>query len=382
MRLRTAAAMAATTAIGAGAAAVAAGRYASDFALKPSRDGAQPEPPLTVQAAGDTHVTLTRTLASARPGVYGLCGSPGSSGLSGDVHATVGDVLSTAPGSVTRSLRPTPGTPRGRLTPGAVVRLTPQAYAGDPREALGLDFDEVRIPGELGPLPAWFLPGARDVWAITVHGLGTTREHPLVVMAALHHRRLPVLNITYRNDAGAPRSPDGIGHLGDTEWHDLDAAIRYAVRHGARRVLLYGWSTGATMALRAADHSPLSDRVNGLILDSPVLDWQTTLRASAAGHGVPGLLLPLAVRAAEGRTGLHAARLADSAEPARLRVPTLIFHGPDDTLAPWAPSRRLAAARPDLVSLHSFPGAPHAAMWNRDPHRYEETLRRFLIPLV
>ena len=372
MRLRTAAAMAATTAIGAGAAAVAAGRYASDFALKPSRNGAQPEPPLTVHSAGDTHVTLTRTLASARPGVYGLCGD--------GVHVTVADVLATAPDSVTRRLR---GASRGGpLTPGAAVRLTPQAYAGDPREALGLDFDEVRIPGELGPLPAWFLPGARDVWAITVHGLGTTREHPLVVMAALHHRRLPVLNITYRNDAGAPRSPDGIGHLGDSEWRDLDAAMRYAVRNGASRILLYGWSTGATMALRAADHSPLSDRVNGLILDSPVLDWQTTLRASATGHGVPGALLPLAVRAAEGRTGLHAARLADSAEPARLRVPTLIFHGPDDTLAPWAPSRRLAAARPDLVSLHSFPGAPHAAMWNRDPRRYEEALRRFVIPLV
>lgn len=371
MRLRTAAALAATTVTGAGAAAVVVGRYASKLALKPSGNGTEPESNLTVHAAGATQVTLSRTLASARPGVYGLSGD--------GVHATVGDVLATAPDSVIRRLL---STSRGRLTPGAAVRLTPQAYAGDPREALGLDFDEVRIPGELGLMPAWFIPGARDVWAIAAHGLGTTREHPLVVIAALHARRLPVLDITYRNDAGAPRSPDGIGHLGDTEWHDLDAAMRYAVRQGARRVLLYGWSTGATMALRAADHSPLSDRVNGLILDSPVLDWQSTLRASAAGHGVPGPLLPLAVRAAEGRTGLHAARITDSAAPDRIRVPTLIFHGPDDTLAPWAPSRRLAAARPDLVALHPFPGAQHAAMWNRDPQRYEETLRRFVTPLV
>ncbi|MDX6349833.1 MAG: uncharacterized protein QOF84_4623 [Streptomyces sp.] len=371
MRLRTVAAMTATTMLGAGAAAVAAGRYASGFALKPNRDGMEPEPPLTVHAADDTRVTLTRTLASARPGVYGLTGD--------GVHAQVGEITSTAPDSVTRRLR---HIQRGALKQGAAVRLTPQVYTGDPREALGLDFSEVQVPGELGSLPAWFIPGARDVWVITAHGLGTTREHPLVVVPALHRRRIPVLDITYRNDPGAPRSPDGIAHLGDTEWRDLDAGMRYAVRHGARRLVLYGWSIGATMALRAADHSPLHNRVSGLVLDSPVLDWRSTVREAAANHGVPAPLLPLGVRAAEGRTGLHAARLTDSADPARLRVPTLIFHGPDDTLAPWAPSRRLAESRPDLVSLQTVTEAPHAAMWNRDPDRYEEALRRFLTPLV
>jgi pimeloyl-ACP methyl ester carboxylesterase len=135
------------------------------------------------------------------------------------------------------------------------------------------------------------------------------------------------------------------------------------------------------MALRAATHSPLSERVSGLVLDSPVLNWQSTVRATAAAHGVPGVLLPLGVRAVEGRTGLHAVRLAATAEP-RLRVPTLIFHGPDDTIAPWAPSQELAARCPDLVTLHAVPGAPHAAMWNADPHSYEEALRRFLTPLA
>jgi hypothetical protein len=34
------------------------------------------------------------------------------------------------------------------------------------------------------------------------------------------------------------------------------------------------------------------------------------------------------------------------------------------------------------VSLQTVTEAPHAAMWNRDPDRYEEALRRFLTPLV
>lgn len=57
------------------------------------------------------------------------------------------------------------------------------------------------------------------------------------------------------------------------------------------------------------------------------------------------------------------------------------MHGPDDTIAPWGPSRRLAERRPDLVTLHTVPNASHGAMWNAAPN-YEEALRRFLTPLM
>ncbi|MCZ4121110.1 alpha/beta hydrolase [Streptomyces sp. H39-S7] len=371
MRKRTVAAVAATTVIGAGAAAVAAGRYVSDLALKPSPESAEPDERLTVHATAAGQVTMTRALASLRPGVYGLSGD--------GVHAAVGEVLWTTPDTVARRLD---RVYRGALDPGTKVRMTAQVHEGDPRGALGLDYAEVLVPGELGPLPAWFVPAARSTWVIAVHGLGTTRELPLNVLPALNGHRFPVLDLAYRNDAGAPASPDGLGHLGDTEWRDLDAAMRYAVEYGAERIVLYGFSTGATMALRAADHSALRDRISGLILDSPVLDWKSTVRAAAFSHGVPGALVPLGVRAAEGRTGLHAERIADAADPGRLSVPTLVVHGPDDTLSSWSGSRQLAAGRPDLVTLHTVQGASHGAMWNVDPESYEEALRRFLTPLM
>ncbi|SCD86842.1 hypothetical protein GA0115239_110411 [Streptomyces sp. BpilaLS-43] len=271
---------------------------------------------------------------------------------------------------------------RGSLEPGAKVRLTPQLHSGDPLDGLGLAYEDVEIPGELGALPGWFLPGDRDTWVITVHGLGTTREQPMNVLAFLESQRLPVLNLAYRGDAGAPRSPDGLAHLGESEWRDLDAAIRHAVRHGAKSVVVHGWSTGASMALHAAVNSALRDRIAGLVLDSPVMDWQVTLRALAGARGVPAALLPLAVRAAQGQTGLHGAPLMDTSVPTALHAPTLIFHGPDDTLAPWQPSRELAARRPDLVTLHPVADAQHGAMWNVDPADYEEILRRFLTPLM
>ncbi|MEU6311710.1 alpha/beta fold hydrolase [Streptomyces sp. NPDC047014] len=376
MRTVTATAAAVTTTLlGAGAAAVALGRYAADAALRP--EPGRPLPGgrrLSVHSAAEDRVELTRSLLSLRPGVYGLT-APG-------LHAAVGEVLPGAghgPDTVVRRLL---AVTHGRLAPGTRVTLTPQVYAGDPRSALGLDHADVDVPGELGALPAWFVPAIRDTWVITVHGLGATREHPMAVMPLLHRHRLPVLALAYRGDLGAPASPDGLGHLGESEWRDLDAAIRYALRYGARRVILHGWSTGATMALHALERSALADRISGLVLDSPVLDRHATLRGLAAARRTPAAVLPLAVRSAESRAGLRADRRPPGADPAALRVPVLIFHGPDDTLAPWEPSRRLAAARPDLVTLHTVPEAGHGAMWNADPAGYEETLRRFLTPLM
>ncbi|SOD87526.1 alpha/beta hydrolase [Streptomyces sp. Ag109_G2-15] len=364
-----------TAVLAAGAASVAAGRLASDAALKAPPGRPLPtEPRLTVHGTAAGQITLTRDLASLRPGTYGLAGD-GS-------HAVVGPVLATAghtPDTVVRRLvRVTHGT----LAPGDTVWLTPNVHVGNPDAALGLDHADIDVPGELGALPAWFVPGYRDTWVIAVHGLGTTREHALNVMEFLHGRRLPVLALAYRGDLGAPRPPDGLNHLGETEWRDVDAAIRYAVRYGARRVILLGWSTGATMALRAAEHSVVRERIAGLILDSPVLSWQATLRALAQARHTPEPLLPLAVRAAQGRAGLEADRAAETTDPELLDVPTLIIHGPDDTVAPWEYSRRLAARRPDRVALHTVPQAPHAAMWNADPPEYEERLRRFLTPLM
>lgn len=378
MRTVTATAAAVTAALAAGAASVAAGRLASDAALKAPPGRPLPtEPRLTVHGTAAGRITLTRDLAALRPGSYGLSGN-GS-------HAVVGDVLPGAPSTADTVVRRLERVTHGVLKKGDAVWLTPNLYVGDPGSALGLDHAEVDVPGELGNLPAWFVPGPRRTWVIAVHGLGTTREHVLNVLTFLHRRRLPVLALAYRGDLGAPRSPDGLNHLGATEWRDLDAAMRYAVRYGAERVVLFGWSTGATMALRAAADSGLRDLVSGLVLDSPVLDWRTTLRSLAAARHTPGALLPLAVRAAEGRTGLHGRagdHAAAAADPDRLRVPALVLHGPDDTVAPWSASRRLAERRPDLVSLLTVAHAPHGAMWNVDPVAYEEALRRFLTPLM
>lgn len=375
MRWRTAVAAATAVAAGAGVAALLIGRRVSDLSLRPelAEDGDRKgEPALRVHEIGPEEVTLTRTVAASRRGRYAL-DWPGG-------HAVVGAVLRTGPQTVTRRLELTAGSPPAA---GAEVELSPWVLRGDPGSACGLDYMDVLVDGELGALPAWYVPAVRGTWVILVHGRLAERRQALPVLPLLQRLNLPALVISYRGDQGAPASPDGIGHFGETEWRDVEAAIRFAKEAGAGRIVLYGWSVGAAMVLRTAAESEYRPQLAGLILDSPVLDWSASVRGVAARAGMPGALAGrLGALAAEGRTGVDPAGFAKLADGVELDVPALLLHSPQDAVALFDAARRLADQRPDLVSLRRIPDAGHAALWNADPHGYEEALRRFLTPLL
>jgi uncharacterized protein len=394
MRWGRAAAVAGVTVAGAGAVALAAGRAVSEFSVRPRHTAAEADG-LRVHTATVDRIELTRSWESTRPGRYALEwgeDTPGastrtSSGAStrtsngtdsrADSRAVVGEILGTGAQTVVRRLE------SGRApAAGTSVRITPQVYVGDPRTALGLEFHTPRVRGELGPMPAWYLPGVRDLWVVAVHGAGADRQQVLPVLPPLHRLKVPVLAVSYRNDPDAPRSADGMGHFGDTEWRDVEAAMQLALASGAGRILLYGWGVGATVVLQAADRSAWRDQVRGIVLDSPVLDWRDSARRRAARRGVPDALAALGARAAEGRSGVDTATIDRLALGDDLHVPVLLMHSPDDSVAPVGPARRLARLRDDLVWYREFPGAEHEALWNTDPDDYEDTLRRFITPLL
>ncbi|MFE0461364.1 hypothetical protein ACFW1A_19165 [Kitasatospora sp. NPDC058965] len=372
MRWGTVVATATAVAIGAGAAALLIGRRVSDLSLRPERTEGEGEPELRVHQLAADRITLTRTTASSRRGRYAL-EWPGG-------HAVVGEVLATDPQTVTRRLELSAGSPPAA---GTEVELTTRVLRGDPGSACGLDYMDVVVDGELGALPAWYVPAVRGTWVILVHGVLADRRQALPVLQLLKRLQLPALVVSYRGDQGAPASPDGIGHFGETEWHDVDAAIRFAKEAGAGRVVLYGWSVGAAAVLHAAARSDYRTSVAGLVLDSAVLEPGATVRGVAAAAGVPTALAgQLGAWSAEGRTGVDLAGFARIAAGTDLFAPTLLLHSPQDEVAPWPGAQRLAHRRQDLVSLHPVPGAAHAALWNADPAGYEETLRRFLTPIL
>jgi len=321
---------------------------------------------VTVERVPPHRIVLSRSEDTERPGVYGL-EWPGG-------HAIAGAVLSRDSGTVTRRLRAV----QGYLVPEMEVGIEPDVYSGDPGQAFGLPFAEVRIPDELGPMPAWFVPGRGDTWAISVHGINGTPQVGLRILPTLHRTGLPTLLIAYREDLGAPPNPDGFHHMGLTEWRDLEAAARYALAHGARRLVLAGYSMGGAIVAQFMERSPLARRVSKLILDAPALNWKRILEFNATRIGFPSFAALPVEWAIGARIDADWDSLDALAHPADFRLPILLFHGTDDKVVPISTSDEFAAELPRWVTYYRAPDAGHVESWNVDPRLYERRLRAFL----
>jgi pimeloyl-ACP methyl ester carboxylesterase len=322
---------------------------------------------VSIEAVGPHRITFERSETSLRPGVYGLTWPHG--------HAVVGPVLQVGETSVQRRL----GDVRGRLTAHTEAGFESNVYSGAPGGARGLPFDEVPIRGELGRMPAWLIPARSRTWVIVVHGINDDREVGLRIAPVLHRLGLPSLLITYRDDVGAPSSPDGHHHMGLTEWRDLQAAARYALSRGAGRLVLVGYSMGGAIVTQFAERSPLAGRVSAIVLDAPVLDWKATIEFNATQMGLPGFLALPVEWAVGARIDADWQSLKAVDHGDDFRLPVLLFHGEEDEIVPIETSEDFAESLPRRVVFYRLPRAGHTQSWNVDPDLYERRLRRFLL---
>ncbi|MFJ7751101.1 alpha/beta hydrolase family protein [Arthrobacter sp. NPDC097144] len=283
---------------------------------------------------------------------------------------------------------------------GTVQRDVEEIYSGDLAKALrgwwsgaiypspsavGLAEEEVQVPVDGGLAPAWLVRADPDAatWAIMVHGRGAQRTECLRAVRTAREAGLTSLLISYRNDGEAPYTSDGRYGLGLTEWHDVEAAIRYALNHGARDVVLFGWSMGGAVSLQAADRSPLRRHIRALVLDGPVINWLDVLSHHARLNRIPvqsGRLGQWLISNPAGRalTGLAAPLDLKSMDwvsrAEEIRIPTLILHSEDDEFVPSGPSAELAEKNPGVVTFERFSKAGHTKEYNVDPERWETTV--------
>ncbi len=325
---------------------------------------------LTVAALDESTITLAGTRV-ARDGRAWFVEWPGGYGMAGDLVAADST-------RVTRRFRVL----AGRLVAGAAVDLGSYLYSGDPQQALGMPFEEVEVPAPLSDCPAWLVPGPRRIWVVLVHGMAAGRGEALRPLPTVAGLGFPSLAITYRNGPGAARSADGLYHLGASEWEDVEAGVRYALRHGAQNVILFGYSMGGAVVANFLHRSALAGSVVGVILDAPVLDWDATVRLAARRRRVPSFLTTLAEGVVSLRTGFRWSGSEGKVRPQQFRMPVLLYHGSADGTVPIAPSESLAAALGEQVTFVRTEGAGHVQSWNFDPQGYEAKLRTWLTRVV
>ena len=315
--------------------------------------------------------------ALVKPQLYGVAW-PGGSGHLGVSVAARGDVV-TRPLTVTSGAAPNVG---------QLAALDKTFFLGDPEAALGIAVQHVVVPSPLGSLPAWYFPGRHSTFVIGVHGQNGTRRDLLRVIDGVHRAGFPALAVTYRNDLGAARDPSGYHQYGQTEWRDLEAAVRWSLAHGARSIVLVGQSMGGSIVAAFLGRSPLAADVTRVVLDAPMLDLRAVVRYQVDRHVVPMLrrvpapLIWATERVASARFGVDWPAASYLGEAAWLKVPALVTHGDDDPRVPISTSLRLQRLKTSLVTLERFPGAGHLESWNSDRPRYTSLLQTFLAPAV
>lgn len=320
-------------------------------------------------------VVLDRTDETAATGIYNLWFEHGG-------WAQLGPEIEDC--GTERIARTVTGIPGGlEIQPGDRVSWSGIYYA-TPADA-GLDAHDVTIETAAGPCTAWQIDRS-STWAIHVHGLGSTRAGTLRGVQVATDLGYSSLVVSYRNDGEGPTSGTGRSTLGWTETDDVEEAVHYAVRCGAERIVFFGWSMGGSIAIQLALRPRLAPYIAGLVLDSPVLDWSSVIRANCARAGLPAragdLAIPWLSRKGLSRfLGLPApislVAMSFTSWAPQLIVPTLILHGTIDDSVPVESSLALEQLRPTLIEIHRF-AAGHTLTWNRDPVAWRTATARWL----
>jgi pimeloyl-ACP methyl ester carboxylesterase len=327
-------------------------------------------------------IVLDRTSQTVADGIYNLWFE------NGGWAQLAGEVIDRGP---TRIARPVTNTSPG-FSPLAGDRASWSGiYFASPTDA-GLSVREIAFDTAVGSAPAWLVEGESDrsTWALHVHGLGSARAGTLRGVQVAADLGYTSLIISYRNDGEGPKAGSGRSSLGFTEVEDAEAAVHYAIQHGAHRIILFGWSMGAAIALRLVGRARYHGIIVGVVLESPVLDWVAVINANCVRSGLPAasgilaipwLTLPPLSRLAGLPTAIPLRDLDWVARAAELAAPTLIIHGTRDDSAPIRVSQALRDLRPDLVEFEAF-RAGHTLSWNSDPERWQSTVTAWLLAHV
>lgn len=288
---------------------------------------------------------------------------------------------------VERRIHPTGS---GPVSLGPLVDWTPDVFF-EPSAVAGR-FKEVHIPTAYGAAPAWLFEGKNaDTWVIHIHGSWTDRSIMFRDVHAFSPLGFTSLVPSFRSDLEVSPPQAAASHLGQTEWRDVESAVAYAVAHGARRIILSGWSMGGTIALLTAEHSAYRDQIAGIVLVGPVTSWRKTIAAGAETAGVPavgaGLVMSLLQAPPFAKMlGLEEPINFDALEwvdiPNRVSIPTLVLHSSADQEVPWEISAAFQRANPDTVTLITLPEAHHTQEWNVSPHTFTNELTGWITKTI
>lgn len=236
-------------------------------------------------------------------------------------------------------------------------------YFPEPRHeatpaAAGLAYEEVTFQATDGTLlNGWLIPGQPDA-PVVIFCMGNAGNisHRLETLQLVHSLGAAVFIFNYR---GYGLSEGKASEAGT--YQDVAGAMGFLHKYGwtADRMILFGRSLGAAVALEAAINSPPA----GLIMESPF----TSISAMGRHHYplINRLLGWLIDAEYDNLEKIHA-----------LESPLLLIHGKRDSVCPPRMADQLYARAPQRKQIYWIPEADHNNGFVVGGEFYRQTLKR------
>lgn len=270
-------------------------------------------------------------------------------------------------------------------------------------EAVGLEGEAMTLRLADGSTSdAWRVRGRRaeGPTVIVVHGFGDSRYGALTWAPLLAEFAAQVVLFDQR---GQGESTAKAASLGEREAADVLAVMAQVLEHenataaahgraeAKPRVVLFGYSMGASSAIAAAaraaemkrtagSESETGGRIAGVIADGPYRYWYEPVRTTLQQRRYPSEPMLTLARAALWLASAEARRFDRVEDARRLTCPLLVLHGSGDIYCPLNSARAIAAAAPQ-GELVVFEEGGHLDLAAREPKRYRDALARFFTRL-
>ena len=353
---------------------VAGGWYFSSQFLVPRPYGLMPEFEIVAAEGG----TVTLPAPPPSPPQFARTRAEGRYNLIWDGgYGPLGKIVADDGSTVTRELQVAEGRSPARGDP---ARLDVILYHRDPLRDHGLAFEDLRLAGDAGDVAAWWIPGDSDAAVMLVHGRRRADlTETLRIIPTIVDMGYAVLAMSWRNHGTSAPSDDGLYRYGAVEYRDVLTGLEYLEEQGVTRVALYGFSTGATLGLEAAERWPAgAPTLEAMVFDAPLVDLRASVRASARRRGLPDVLSTMALAVARLRTGVSWSELDGRRNADDIAVPLLVFAGTADSTIPVEVVDAFVAGVEAPVTYERLEGVEHVEAWNEDPEAYEASVRAFL----
>lgn len=232
--------------------------------------------------------------------------------------------------------------------------------------------DEVTLKG-------WFFstPNSNKT-IILAHGYGSNRlpfrEDTIELIKSFLNEGYNLLTFDFRNSGESEGDVTSVGYF---EKYDLLGAIEYAKKRGSDKIILLGFSMGASTSILAAAESKDVDVV---IADSPFSDLTMYLNENlSVWSNLPPVFNKTTLLAMKILTGVDTKDVSPINDIVKIYPrPVLLIHSKDDEKIPVEHSHILKEASGSNVEFWETSGASHIRTYTEFPDEFMKKVLDFI----